>query len=115
MRTSVYRSCKLLMWDVSVMLDEAFVCSAEVRKKPTLIRKTKGVACVIFCVAILTSKEPFENSFVCVCKLFAVAYGVQSVWARRYAWTEKIGSKFSFQAKKKKEKEKKKRSFGFIQ
>lgn len=69
-----------------------------------MIRKTKAVACVIFRATILTSKGPFEI-FLCVCKLFAVAYGAQSVWARRYAWTEKIGSKFYFQAKNEKEKE----------
>lgn len=56
----------------------------------------------IFRATIPTSKESFERFCVCVCKIFAVAYGVQSVWARRDAWTEKIGSKFYFQAKKKK-------------
>lgn len=77
-------------------------------EKSTLIRKTKGVPCVMVCATMLTSKEPFEKKFcVCVCKLFAAAYGAQSVWAHRYAWTEKIGSKFYFQAKKKKRKKEK--------
>lgn len=81
----------------------AWNCINQVRKKN---RPQSAKQRVAFAFRVKMLKQHLRKiTFlcVCVCKLFAAAYGVQSVWAReRYAWTEKIGSTFYFQAKKKK-------------